>query len=275
MRRPSAVATLPPRWRTVPSHRTGPVSSVIGRTRLTLTSSVVYASPTAMVVWTAQPIAESRIVIANPPWTTPIGLNRCSPASPTNVTLPSSAVPPVKPIVAVIGGDGSVPSKIARMNLRPLRPAPRLSASIGSSHVIVRVRAFVSTSFIRSHCLLELDRVNLNRRGAEAPDGGRSDRACERQARHDLPAGLERAQHHTLVRRAQHCDEDGHAQGGAELARHAVDGAARRQACRWKRRSHGAREGRNHEPDSGAARSEEHTSELQSHLNLVCRLLLE
>src|SRR5260370_6620065 len=26
---------------------------------------------------------------------------------------------------------------------------------------------------------------------------------------------------------------------------------------------------------SGAARSEEHTSELQSHLNLVCRLLLE
>src|SRR5260370_23042138 len=27
--------------------------------------------------------------------------------------------------------------------------------------------------------------------------------------------------------------------------------------------------------DSSAARSEEHTSELQSHLNLVCRLLLE
>src|SRR5260370_3965567 len=28
-------------------------------------------------------------------------------------------------------------------------------------------------------------------------------------------------------------------------------------------------------PDSFAARSEEHTSELQSHLNIVCRLLLE
>src|SRR5260370_10054667 len=28
-------------------------------------------------------------------------------------------------------------------------------------------------------------------------------------------------------------------------------------------------------PDSRTARSEEHTSELQSHLNLVCRLLLE
>src|SRR4051812_49450518 len=27
--------------------------------------------------------------------------------------------------------------------------------------------------------------------------------------------------------------------------------------------------------DGGAARSEEHTSELQSHVNLVCRLLLE
>src|SRR5690242_21474571 len=28
-------------------------------------------------------------------------------------------------------------------------------------------------------------------------------------------------------------------------------------------------------PASGASRSEEHTSELQSHVNLVCRLLLE
>src|SRR5260370_19016662 len=28
-------------------------------------------------------------------------------------------------------------------------------------------------------------------------------------------------------------------------------------------------------PDPGRARSEEHTSELQSHLNIVCRLLLE
>src|SRR5207237_7179282 len=30
-----------------------------------------------------------------------------------------------------------------------------------------------------------------------------------------------------------------------------------------------------HTPPAAAARSEEHTSELQSHLNLVCRLLLE
>src|SRR5260370_6566358 len=97
-------------------------------------------------------------------------------------------------MVAVIGGAGSLPSKIARMNSRPLKPAPRLSASIGSSHVIVRVRAFVSTSFIRSHCLLELDRANLDRRRAETPDGGGSDRAHERQARPDRPAGAERAQ---------------------------------------------------------------------------------
>src|SRR5260370_27015789 len=30
-----------------------------------------------------------------------------------------------------------------------------------------------------------------------------------------------------------------------------------------------------HHAEAGARRSEEHTSELQSHLNLVCRLLLE
>src|SRR6266851_1737104 len=201
-----------------------------------------------MVVCTAQPIAESRIAIAKPPCTTPIGLYRCSPASPMKVTLPASAAPPVNPIVSVIGGLGSLPSKIAWMNSRPLKPAPRVSTSIGSSPAIVRVRGLVSTSFIQSHRLFELDRASLNRLGAEAPDGGRSDRACERQASHDLPADLERAQHRSLVRRAQHCDEDGHAQSGAELARHAVDGAAGRKARRWKRRSHGAREGRNHEP---------------------------
>src|SRR5690242_21530916 len=31
----------------------------------------------------------------------------------------------------------------------------------------------------------------------------------------------------------------------------------------------------NHDPVRGGSRSEEHTSELQSHVNLVCRLLLE
>src|SRR5690242_21507339 len=46
-------------------------------------------------------------------------------------------------------------------------------------------------------------------------------------------------------------------------------------------RCRGAREGgrsqlRRHQADAAAARrSEEHTSELQSHVNLVCRLLLE
>src|SRR5260370_2803297 len=167
-------------------------------------------------------MAESRIVIANPPWTTPIGLSRCSPASPTKVTLPSSAVPPVKPIVAVIGGAGSLPSKIARMNSRPLRPAPRLSASIGSSHVIVRVRAFVSTSFIRSHCLRELDRASLNRCGAQRPNAGGGDRACERQPRHDLPAGLEGSQD-LPPRAAENADENCHPECAAQLPPHPRD----------------------------------------------------
>src|SRR5260370_18320979 len=174
-------------------------------------------------------MAESRIVIANPPWTTPIGLNRCSPASPTKVTLPSSAVPPVKPIVAVIGGAGSLPSKIACMNSRPLRPAPRVSASIGSSHVIVRVRALVSTSFIRSHCLLELDRASLNRCGAQPPDAGSGDRARERQARHDLPAGLEGSQDLPL-RAAENGAENCYSEGGAEVRRHSVDAPAGRES---------------------------------------------
>src|SRR6266702_2608426 len=38
---PSAVATLPPRCSTEPSQRTRPVSTVIGRTKLVFTSSVV------------------------------------------------------------------------------------------------------------------------------------------------------------------------------------------------------------------------------------------
>src|SRR5207247_8154017 len=63
---PSAVATLPPRCTTTPSARTGPVSAVIARTKLTFVSSVVYRSPKARVVCTAQPIAESRMVIAKP-----------------------------------------------------------------------------------------------------------------------------------------------------------------------------------------------------------------
>src|SRR5260370_15838327 len=38
---------------------------------------------------------------------------------------------------------------------------------------------------------------------------------------------------------------------------------------------HAAREDRNESAAGSSGRSEEHTSELQSHLNLVCRLLLE
>src|SRR5438132_7199992 len=38
---PSAVAIVPPRWITTPSQRTRPVSTVMGRTKLVLTSSVV------------------------------------------------------------------------------------------------------------------------------------------------------------------------------------------------------------------------------------------
>src|SRR5690242_21948389 len=40
-------------------------------------------------------------------------------------------------------------------------------------------------------------------------------------------------------------------------------------------RTHGARQGHRRAPRRRAPRSEEHTSELQSHVNLVCRLLLE
>src|SRR5260370_42667114 len=51
-----------------------------------------------------------------------------------------------------------------------------------------------------------------------------------------------------------------------------------RSCCPWRRAEEIARCGRWNVPDPGphrAIRSEEHTSELQSHLNLVCRLLLE
>src|SRR5438046_8307892 len=45
--------------------------------------------------------------------------------------------------------------------------------------------------------------------------------------------------------------------------------SAWRKQCRWIRHRNGRRDG------DGATRSEEHTSELQSLTNLVCRLLLE
>ena len=72
--RPSAVATVRPRWMSVDSQRMRPVSPVIAREKLTLNSSVVYATPAGSVLCTAHPIDESSSVAASPPWTTPIGL---------------------------------------------------------------------------------------------------------------------------------------------------------------------------------------------------------
>ena len=50
------------------------VSSVIGRVKLTLSSSVVQLTPAGIVVTNAEPMAESRSVDARPAWTMPIGL---------------------------------------------------------------------------------------------------------------------------------------------------------------------------------------------------------
>src|SRR2546426_5363557 len=48
-----------------------------------------------------------------------------------------------------------------------------------------------------------------------------------------------------------------------------------RLACRAALRPEAIRQGSDHQPVHGRGRSEEHTSELQSPCNLVCRLLLE
>src|SRR5256885_7615921 len=57
-----------------------------------------------------------------------------------------------------------------------------------------------------------------------------------------------------------------------ELDRHAVDGGAPSRAVEGEVAE---LDGRGGEPVQPAHRSEEHTSELQSPCNLVCRLLLE
>lgn len=61
----------------IDDHRLAAHLSRFGRDRtdeVDLGLRLVYRSPTARVVWTAHPSAESRIVFAKPPCTTPIGL---------------------------------------------------------------------------------------------------------------------------------------------------------------------------------------------------------
>src|SRR5437588_9638415 len=56
----------------------------------------------------------------------------------------------------------------------------------------------------------------------------------------------------------------------------APDGSRARRACRGRFRGAWCRrDGRFRQPNRAGSRSEEHTSELQSHSDLVCRLLLE
>ncbi len=94
----------------------------------------------------------------------------------------------MKPIVAVMGGLGRLPSKIARMNSRPLNAAPSVSARIGSSHVIVRLRGLLRISVIESHRLLQLGGdVFLSRSDSDASDGESRDGAGEGQCDCYLP----------------------------------------------------------------------------------------
>src|SRR5712691_9823694 len=79
-----------------------------------------------------------------------------------------------------MGGLGSLPSKIALMNSRPLNAAPSVSALIGSSHVIVRLRGLLRISVIESHRLLQLGGDGfLGRSDSDAPDGESRDRAAK------------------------------------------------------------------------------------------------
>src|SRR5438477_2955509 len=74
--------------------------------------------------------------------------------------------------------------------------------------------------------------------------------------------------HTTLFRSLRHLeaeDADRHVGPGPDVLRH-VQHEARLSHRRPRRDDHEVR---------GLQRSEEHTSELQSHVNLVCRLLLE
>src|SRR2546427_10191878 len=73
-----------------------------------------------------------------------------------------------------------------------------------------------------------------------------------------------------LARRERTRDRGLHRQGTSDLAGGAGDGRGSGPSPRRSRREEAAGRGA-----LGARRSEEHTSELQSQSNLVCRLLLE
>src|SRR5260370_9670587 len=166
-----------------------------------------------------------------------MGLEGCAAGAPTRVTLRSSTEPPVKPIVAVMGGLGAWPWKIARMNSRRLSAAPWVSSLIGSSRVIVRLRRLVRISVIESDRLLQLGGdVFVNRSDSDAPEGKSRDGAGEGQSDGDLPAVSKCGQDLCSSRRAQQRDENRDSKGEPELPRHAVDGAAGRKA-RWGQRS--------------------------------------
>src|SRR3989304_1424512 len=62
-----------PRAPTAPTQRPRPVSTVSGRVKFALSSSVVQPTPTSSVVTKAQPMAESRSVDASPAGTVPTG----------------------------------------------------------------------------------------------------------------------------------------------------------------------------------------------------------
>src|SRR2546426_8592085 len=76
---------------------------------------------------------------------------------------------------------------------------------------------------------------------------------------------------YTTLFRSQRCAAAPHGRGygGGEGRRRGRSRTRRRRASRPARRGRGSR------ARARAARSEEHTSELQSPCNLVCRLLLE
>src|SRR5260370_12033823 len=113
---------------------------------------------------------------------------------------------------------------------------------------------------------------------------GEKARTLERRGRHDVIAALKRhaigyhANFHSVhPTPSEYLAECGFLDGVAEFVRREGDGAAdvRRifgvatLACYGQPGSSWGAQAKNR------ARSEEHTSELQSHLNLVCRLLLE